>query len=913
LNKFQKGSVWRRWDLHIHSPASALNNHFEGSDENEKWSNYIEALKTIRNISVLGITDYYSIEGYLRVRSEFDSGNIPNIDQVLANVELRVDVRTDAGRPLNLHIIFHPDIVASLESRFFTELKFKVGADTRPYKCTRGDLTELGKEILGESEVEDHVAYAKGVEQFKVNLTDLEELFQNDQELRKKAFIIVPNNSNDGNSGLREDSFSAVRRRIYHFVDGIFSSRPGDISYFLGHGADSPEDVIKNCGALLPCFHGSDAHSTSDIGVVHEDRFNFIKADPTFEGLVQAKFEPEERVFIGSVNPKDNYEKPYFSKLLIPSEYVYTNGSVKFKGDEIELNDGLVSIIGGRGSGKSLLLNSIKDTFNHEKITSLEEFHVIYNKIDSENLEFKSKNQNNLDYLHVSQGEMKDVVNNPEKLDVEIRKMLEMDLELKDNQNRDTITRLIERLTEILVTINLRNEDGELENTIAFCKSKIEQFNELLSTITTTKNKKLIGEFTQNQTKLLEAKSISKKLEGLLETSNQYVESLNEQISSVNTTDLVGMEITQIDNLKLKDDIAKFSVELNKASSYIQDKNNEITGELREAGVKGDISSVLLKAKDYQGNLEFYNNKLVEIQEMHDELEKKFNLILVEGARCKDYLESELENVKNAWEALKEGRESWTEQQKEITRKLVEDIDIDSQIRFSKVDFLRVVETVLNKSKFRQTKSESTEQRIDNFFKVENFDDYIKMISNEEVFNLDGDDVVNLRSFIEKDFLLRDAEGKFLKMITLPEYRDKYLKVVSTIKYKGKEPSHLSVGQRGTLYLSLKLATETFGTPLIFDQPEDDLDNNFIMTKLIPLLKDVKKYRQVIIVTHNANVVVNGDSEQVIVANNTDEIISYIAGGIESDYRDCEIRRSICNTLEGGKQAFKNRERKYGF
>lgn len=144
-------------------------------------------------------------------------------------------------------------------------------------------------------------------------------------------------------------------------------------------------------------------------------------------------------------------------------------------------------------------------------------------------------------------------------------------------------------------------------------------------------------------------------------------------------------------------------------------------------------------------------------------------------------------------------------------------------------------------------------------------------------------------------------------------YLKEYPGVSTTVIFRALVVSHLSVGQRGTLYLSLKLATETFGTPLVFDQPEDDLDNNFIMTKLIPLLKDVKKYRQVIIVTHNANVVVNGDSEQVIVANNTDEIISYIAGGIESDYKDCEIRRSICNTLEGGKQAFKNRERKYGF
>jgi DNA repair ATPase RecN len=74
-------------------------------------------------------------------------------------------------------------------------------------------------------------------------------------------------------------------------------------------------------------------------------------------------------------------------------------------------------------------------------------------------------------------------------------------------------------------------------------------------------------------------------------------------------------------------------------------------------------------------------------------------------------------------------------------------------------------------------------------------------------------------------------------------------------------------------------------------------------------IKKIKKYRQVIIVTHNANLVVNADAEQVIVAKNNDEILQYESGSIEN----ISIREQICNILEGGKDAFNKREQKYGF
>ena len=107
----------------------------------------------------------------------------------------------------------------------------------------------------------------------------------------------------------------------------------------------------------------------------------------------------------------------------------------------------------------------------------------------------------------------------------------------------------------------------------------------------------------------------------------------------------------------------------------------------------------------------------------------------------------------------------------------------------------------------------------------------------------------------------------------------------------------------------IKLATDTFGLPFVFDQPEDDLDNDFIANELVKMFTDIKKYRQVIIVTHNANLCVNADADQIIVAANKDEILSYATGALENP----NIRESVYNILEGGEEAFLKREQKYAF
>lgn len=117
-----------------------------------------------------------------------------------------------------------------------------------------------------------------------------------------------------------------------------------------------------------------------------------------------------------------------------------------------------------------------------------------------------------------------------------------------------------------------------------------------------------------------------------------------------------------------------------------------------------------------------------------------------------------------------------------------------------------------------------------------------------------------------------------------------------------------SEGQRAAVLLAMLLKQS--GGPLIIDQPENDLDNS-VVTKVVELLHRMKENRQLLVATHNANLVVNGAAELVAVMSNDSSGKRVIAqrGAID----DIEVRLAITQTMEGGEKAFKDRQRKYGF
>ena len=140
-----------------------------------------------------------------------------------------------------------------------------------------------------------------------------------------------------------------------------------------------------------------------------------------------------------------------------------------------------------------------------------------------------------------------------------------------------------------------------------------------------------------------------------------------------------------------------------------------------------------------------------------------------------------------------------------------------------------------------------------------------------------------------------------------------HLSVRYGIAYDGVDISKLSPGTRGIVLLLLYLALDDADDrPLIMDQPEENLDPKSVFDELVSLFIAAKEKRQVIMVTHNANLVINTDADQVIVADagpHTDgglPRITYQAGGLE----DAEMRKAVCEILEGGEEAFRERARR---
>ena len=124
----------------------------------------------------------------------------------------------------------------------------------------------------------------------------------------------------------------------------------------------------------------------------------------------------------------------------------------------------------------------------------------------------------------------------------------------------------------------------------------------------------------------------------------------------------------------------------------------------------------------------------------------------------------------------------------------------------------------------------------------------------------------------------------------------------------GEMEQGLSVGQRSTAILALLLAQDD--APAIIDQPENDLDNEFVFRELVPLLRRIKESRQVIVATHNANIPVNGDAELIIALearNGRGEVLA--VGALDRK----NVRAAVEEILEGSEEAFRRRSEKYGF
>ncbi|PJT31806.1 hypothetical protein CN877_23695, partial [Ochrobactrum sp. 689/2009] len=344
------GSLWLRWEPHIHTPGTVLNDQFNGPDS---WEEYLTKIETATpEIRALGVTDYYLLDTYEQVRTaKLRDGRLSGVDLIFPNVELRLAFGTVKGNWVNCHLLVNPqdpDHVGATQ-RFLAQLTFEYSGDR--FACTPEELTRLGTRI--DPSLSGRAALARGATQFKVSFEQLSELYRAIEWARNNILVAVAGSEHDGTSGMRGESEGAQRQEVERFAHIIFASSPSQRDFWLGRKSSaSPDDIRSRYGALKPCLHGSDAHEPAKVGAPDGDRFSWVKGGPHFDALQQAVLDPAGRAFVGAAPPIRATPSQVISRATF-QDATWAATSI------VDLNPGLVAIIGPRGSGKTALADAI--------------------------------------------------------------------------------------------------------------------------------------------------------------------------------------------------------------------------------------------------------------------------------------------------------------------------------------------------------------------------------------------------------------------------------------------------------------------------------------------------------------------------------------------------------------------------
>ena len=919
------GSIWRKWDLHVHAPTSVFANQFGGNTE-EAWEDYITDIEQLRDISVLGITDYWSLEGYKKVMEYKDNRRLDNIELILPNVEMRLSTFTPAGSACNFHCIFNPDYVEQLESRFFGKLSFKL--NQRTYTCQKEELIALGKAHSGDNELSNEAAYKQGCNQFKVSHIELFDIFAGDPDLRKNAFLIIPNSNRDGNSGIQDNNYAATRHDVYRAVDAIFTANPRDIDYFLGHGADNEKEIERKYGRLKPCIHGSDAHSNETLCKPSQDRFTWIKSICTFDGLKQIIFEPEDRVHIGEIKPETKNTYQTISSLKIESN--------DFPSDQIPINRNLTTIIGGKSTGKSLLLYHIAKTADSYEVASrlkemdreepypdLASFNLILNWADGTTSSLEDSQSENDDFrahkvTYIPQSYLNRITEHQKNTVDEIIKNLllqndatKKSYELFEESKRDKEHLLKSKIDDLFLMLEQWRTATQEAKAIGN-KEGIESYIIKLQTeITSISTKYGFTESEISQKEDLENQRLEKeqKIYKLI-ADNEQITRLITNIENLIDFSNLDESIRQLSDLSAQILIAHTEESKNKLFGYLKTKYNEranlIPSEIdsiREEIKIVDIQLTPLREKaSLQSGL---GEKQIELLGEKEKLQKinTYNNKIANLAQTYNNTKSEILDIyrnihtlyKDIIKNLETGKDNLT-------------VGLDISVSYSQNLF---------KEGFYEPLIDKRSQHLENIFPK------YDPANPEEHFN-------NIEKGINDIIAERyNFNGTVSREDALKRYMGSYFHIDYVIKYQGDEFDKMSVGKSSLVLLKLLVELDDGKHPILLDQPEDDLDNRSIYDDLVQFIRDTKKKRQVIIVTHNPNIVIGTDSEQVIVTNQKgqdkalgeqEKQFNFAAGAIENSFNDSTsndvlnrmgIREHICQILEGGEEAFKKRDQRY--
>lgn len=974
------GSVWHRWDPHLHVPGTLLNDQYEKATVDDFCAVVDSCQPPIR---ALGITDYYVLDTYEHVRKTKADGKLPGVDLVFPNVEIRLDVGTVKGAAVNAHLLFSPDDpnhVTKIE-RFLAGLKFRLADEE--YLCTRADLIRLGRDHNGKLK-DDLAALRAGANQFKVSLVALTDALKVNKWAQENMLIAVPASSTDGTSGVKtpDHSFDALRATIECSCHIIFSGNPKDAAFWSGRGVLSAHDVEQKYKSVKPCLHGCDAHSLERVGQPDENRLCWVKGDVTFESLRQACIEPAGRAYVGPEPPRGGFVGETVERVKL------TNAPWMVP-PEIAINPGMVAIIGARGSGKTALADAIAvgaysmsahvnersfirraAPFLHKSSVSLhwesgEQSTASLCEVEvGEAGEFASVqylSQQFVDDLCASDGvadrlldEIKRVIYNshPETeregaitfeelyyqtcgtvLDAQARNVVELErltaLFVEQIQLRQSVPQLTKQIEETQRTIaQLLRERNALIATGQ--EERIARHQELLQALT---YRKAALEVEQKKIRAIEALQ-SDIADFRTREAHAWLASAQAARADAGLTSaewatlLPGIPAATDGVLQAKLSAARAASAAIAGTPVADVPDAALDAPLIRADAKLTEQPVGLLAAETQRlarHIGIDKNNSVRFNQMTTRLEKQNRLVaglqaqLAKAAAAGSEISKLRARRKEIYKQAFESFSQLTALLDHLYAPLADTIHGESGA-LAKMTFM--VRRTADVARWSALGEELFDLRKDGPFKGRGalFDTAVEELVPAWENGTAEEAAKAVDTFVEK--YAESLRGHRLDSIPHPEwlgrvwawvYAIDHIKVSYSLQYGGVDIEKLSPGTRGIVLLLLYLALDKEDVrPLIIDQPEENLDPQSVYDELVARFRSAKERRQIIVVTHNANLVVNADADQVIVATAGEHKpgklpeIKYESGGLENSY----IRTKVCEILEGGESAFRERAKR---
>lgn len=963
-NKYPKGAEWRKWDLHFHTPSS-----YDYKDKSVTNETIIEKLLK-NNISLVAVTDHHIID-VARIKQLQELGNQKNIS-VLPGIEFLSDTRGDD--PVHFVGIFPEDcnidyVWGQIKNK--TDIKKVDGEDKKPNEvyCNLLDTAKLIKELGGivtihagsKSNTIENVTHAiahSAAQKEDISKTiDIFELGDEKdvvdyktkviQFLKKKfnlhhPLILCSDNHNCNEYKLKQNCWIKA--------DPTFEG--------LKQVLNEPEDRVY-IGERPEILDKIDKNRTKYIKKLS---VNQVKDYDGTQGVWFKNIDiPLNSELVAIIGNKGSGKSAIADIISLCSNFHDDNDfsflkSVKFREKKGRIAKNFEASLTWE-DGKSYPKNLFDDVQDTEiisvKYIPQGQFERLTNEIDTAE-KFQTEIENVV-FSHMPEAERQDaksfkeliekttysVSNSLKSLRSEIEQTnkLIIDLEKKTTpsykkelenlrkKKQDELDALIEP-----VPVTDPNEDVEKKERNTAVNIKIDSINKEISDIE-LQIEKSIDEKKNLISSLQQLKDIKEEILQKEIDFNKFIQekqSLLQNYSiNINTLISVKIDLSKIAEIitSKEDDLKSTKKNLGETDEVQTDKKNlielleEKQKNLKEEKAKLDVEQQ--KYQEYLSKVESWKkskNTIIGSSETIDTI--KYYESLINYVDCD--LETDLENI---YQERRELVKKIFDDKQKIVSVYKKARDRLNSIIEKNSETLKEYKIVIDASLIKKNDFNSkfldfiNKNLAGTFYSNAGGEKYLKQITDEINFD-NKDDIVSLLDTLvnslkfdkrenERDSQrevskqVKDHEGLYDYLFTLQFLDSNY-----QLKQGNKELQQLSPGERGALLLVFYLLLDNETIPLIIDQPEDNLDNHSVATVLVPFIRAAKKKRQIIIVTHNPNLAVVADAEQVIYVKLEKEknyTFSTISGSIENK----EVNQKIVEVLEGAMPAFNMRRDKY--